>query len=180
MHAVSAIPSHHPRFDRFLVGIIAGLILLLVGAGISLVVLRQPAAQLPADTPGGTVQRFYAALTAEDYEKAYTFLSDSMKSKPTQEEYVRYLMVQGSYLSEDENVSLDEEKIYGDTAVVRIRTTHYYNSGPFGGSGQYSDIETFQLHRDAGGWRFTELPYQYTPYHTHDLPGIARLPGTPG
>ena len=55
-----------PKIDRFLIGIVVAIVVLLVVAGISIVLLRQPAGELPAGTPGGTVPRFYTALEQQD------------------------------------------------------------------------------------------------------------------
>lgn len=154
--------------DRFLVGIVAGLIVLLIAAAISVLLLRQPAQELPADTPGGTVQRFYAALQKNDYTGAYAYLSDSMVNKPTQAEFTNYntsYNAGGYNYNNQQRIGIDNITLNGDDATVPVAITTYYNSGgPFGGSGDYTNTEVFSLHRDNGTWRITIAPPQYLPY----------------
>lgn len=154
--------------DRFLIGIVAGLIVLLVVAAISVLLLRQPAQDLPADSPGGTVQRFYRALQNKDYTGAYKYLSDSMEKKPTLAEFTNfntsYYSGDGDYNSQ-QRIRTEKITITGDDATVPVDFTTYYNSGsPFGGAGDYTSTEVFSLHRENGTWLITILPPRYMPY----------------
>ena len=88
-----------PPPDRFLIGIVVGLALLLLAAGVSVAYLRQPVRELPLDTPGGTIQRFYAALEQKDYSGAFDYLSDSMSKKPTREEFLSYRIAEYALVS---------------------------------------------------------------------------------
>src|SRR5437879_1557136 len=99
-------PSLRPKTDRFLVAIFAGLAVLLVVAGASVAMLRQPARELPADTPSGVVQRFYNAIEQQDYNKAYDYLADSMSHKPTRDEFVDYNLKSSDYDTQ-ERVRID-------------------------------------------------------------------------
>lgn len=158
-------PAARPRLDLFLIAILVGLAALLAVAGIS-ALFRQPAAQLPANTPGGTVQRFYSAMQTEDYAGAYLLLSDAMPNKPTQTEFTNSNIRWRSYDSSRQpgRIRTDTEKINGDTAYVTVKITHYYNNpGPFGGSDTWTETESFTLHREGDTWRITDLPYMYWP-----------------
>jgi len=154
--------------DRFLIGIVAGLIVLLIAAAISVIFLRQPAQELPVDTPGGTVQRFYAALQKGDYAGAYNYLSDSMANKPNLVEFINYntsYYPNGYHNSSQQRIRIDNITVNGDDATVPVAVTTYYDSGgPFGSSGDYTSTEVFSLHRDNGTWRITIAPPQYLPY----------------
>jgi hypothetical protein len=154
--------------DRFLLGIVVGLVVLLIAAAISVVLLRQPAQELPADTPGGTVQRFYSALQNKDYAGAYNYLSDSMQDKPTLAAFTNYntsYYTGGDSYSSPQRIRIDDATITGDDATVPVAVTTYYNSGsPFGGSGDYTNTEVFSLHKDNGTWLITILPSRYMPY----------------
>lgn len=158
-----------PKTDRFLMGILAAVIVLLALAGISIALLRQSVRQLPANTPGGVVQGFYAALEQGDYDKAYGFLSDRMDKRPSRDEFTRYNMEQRSYRyetpGEQERGRITDERIYGNNASVTSEITHYYYSeAPFGGSGEWAYTEVFSLRRDNGTWSIVNLPYTYRPY----------------
>lgn len=162
----ASTPAARPRLDRFLIAIIAGLVLLLILAGLT-VFLRQPPPDLPADSPGGTVQRFYNAVLKKDYAAAYLYLSDSMADKPTQDEFVQYNATQSSYSSGQQNdrVRFSADTVSGDSAIVTANITHFYNtSNPFGGNNQWTETSTFTLRNENGTWRITILPYQFMPY----------------
>jgi hypothetical protein len=158
-----ATPVSKPKADRFLIGIIIGFAVLLVVAGVSVWLLRQPVPELPANTPGGMVQRFYGAVENQDYDKAYSYLADSMKDKPTRDEFVRY-NIQSHQYDQQNRVRIDKENINGDNATVNVGITYYYqSSGPFSGSGEYTSTQIFSLQREKGDWRITILPYEYMP-----------------
>jgi hypothetical protein len=62
MDSASTPSALQPKTDRFLIGILIGVVVLLVVAGLSLLVLRQPRRQVTGDAPGGAKQGFYSAL----------------------------------------------------------------------------------------------------------------------
>jgi hypothetical protein len=150
--------------DRFFLAILAGLGLLLVVALLSVLLLRQPAAVLPVDTPEGVVQRFYLALEERDYHRAYDLLGAQATAPLTRDEFVRYNADRQRYEG-SQRVRIDDQRINGDFATVTATVTHYAaNAQPFGVGGEYSEAETFSLQRDANGWRISGLPYRYRPY----------------
>ncbi|MGA7733300.1 MAG: hypothetical protein WCD37_18720 [Chloroflexia bacterium] len=168
MNTVTPTPASaaRPRLDRFLIAILIGLAALFLVAGLA-AIFRQPPAELPADSPGGTVQRFYNAILQKDYDSAYLLLSDTMTDKPTQDEFAQHNASQASFNSAQQNgrVRIETDTIRDDTAVVTVSITQFYNdSSPFGGSNQYTSTETFTLRKENGGWRITEMPYNYIPY----------------
>jgi hypothetical protein len=153
------------RTDRFLIGILVGIAALLVVAGITVAMLRQPAPLLPADTPGSTVQRFFAALDQQKYQEAYAFLSDSMQDKPTSDEFARYNLSQSTYRREQRTrIRISDEQRYGNSANVSIEITHYTSGGPFD-SYEYTSNESFGLQLEGETWRIVELPWGYRPYN---------------
>ena len=156
-------PVPKPKTDRFLIGILIGFAVLLVVAGLSVWLLRQPVRELPADTPGGVVQRFYRALEGHDYDAAYAYLASSMVDKPTRDEFASYNLTSRDG-NQQRRIRIDRENIYGDNATVDAGVTYYYQSSwPFGGSDEWTSTETFGLRRENGQWLITELPYQYMP-----------------
>jgi len=153
--------------DRFLIAIVVGLIVLLLAAGLGVVLLRQPVPDLPADTPGGTVQRFYSALDQKDYAGAYSYLSDSMSRKPTRAEFTSYSANARSYSSQ-QRVRLGAAQVTGSDATLPVVITSFYNGGlfggPFGGSSEYTSTEIFTLRREGTTWRITATPPGYLPF----------------
>ena len=160
----TAAPTTRFGVERFFLLLLGGIVVLLILAGISLLVAGQTPPALPAGSPGRTVQQFYEALGAQDYQRAYALLSDQMAAKPTQDEFVRYNADRSSTEQTAQRVRLEAEKINGDVATVTVNVTvHYVSGAPFGGS-EYTMTETFSLRHDAAGWRISDLPYRYRPY----------------
>ena len=157
-------PAAPRTTDRFFAAILIGLALLLVVAAISVTIARQPAPALPAESPGGIVQEFFARLERGDYSRAYALLSDQMPRKPTLEDFTRMTAAVRNP-DQPQRVRIDGVDASGDTATVRVAVTRYFvNSGPFGGSSEYTETETFTLRQEAAGWRITGLPYGYGIY----------------
>ena len=162
MNTASTPSALQPKADRFLIGILIGVVVLLAVAGLSLLVLRQPPRELPADSPGGTVQRFFSALEQRNYSQAYDLLSDHMEHKPTRDAFTRYLADQYTYGTQAARVRIDTEQIDGQTATVTVRVTYYYGGGlPLVGSNEYTSTETFTLAQEASRWRITTLAPRY-------------------
>src|SRR5438477_12391994 len=90
MNPATSTRARRPGVDWFLVAILLGLGALLVAGGIAVVLARQPAPTLPADSPGSTVQQFYLALAQQDYDKAYSLLSSSLQNKTTRADFIQY------------------------------------------------------------------------------------------
>jgi len=63
----------------------------------------------------------------------------------------------------NDRIRISDEKINGSIAAVVVSITHYYNSGPFGGSSEWTSDQTFDLRQEGGAWRITDLPYDYIP-----------------
>jgi len=161
MQTHTAAPAPRAAPDRFLIGILIGIATLLVVAAGSVALLQRPAPLLPAGTPSGTIQRFYQALEQHDYDGAFGFLSDQMEQKPTRAAFVRSASAQGGPDGRAERIRIDREQVTAETAIVIVQITHFYRSGPFTGSSEWTDTQTFQLQQDAGIWRITTLPYPY-------------------
>ena len=163
METTSADPTIRRQPDRFLLGILAGIVLLLLVALISVMALRQPTPDLPAGTPGGVVQRFYNALEQRDYAQAYGFLGGALTNTLRLEDFVTF-NAQNSSNGQQTRGRIDSEKTTGDQSTVTVSVTHFYSSGgPFSGSSEYTTSETFTLRREADAWRITRLPYAYGP-----------------
>jgi hypothetical protein len=125
--------------------------------------LRGPAQELPAATPGGTVQRFLQAVERQDFDRAYGYLSDTMTDKPSREAFTRYNAERMTYDGMGLRLRIERESVSGDFATVAVEVTHYSTDGPIFGGGEWSVTETFTLRREGGDWRITSLPYRYWP-----------------
>lgn len=151
------------RDDRFLVGILAGIGLLLVLALAAIIFLRGSAQELPGTTPGGTVQRFLQALERQEYDQAYDYLGATMSDKPSRDEFARYNANSMATEPMDTRLRIERESISSDTAIVVVEATHYSTGSPLFGGGEWTSSETFTLRREGGMWLITSLPYRYWP-----------------
>lgn len=145
--------------DRFLIGILAG-ILLLVAAALVLFFVRQDRADYVADdTPEGVVHNFALAILGEDYQKAYGYLAEH-EYKPSYEKFReaffnRYINPGGAGLE------IGEAEIQDDEAIVELFVV-YGPSDPF--SGNYRSSEIARLVRQDGQWKIIQMPYNFWLY----------------
>lgn len=150
------------RDDRFLIGILAGIGVLLILALAAILLLRGAVQELPATTPAGTVQGFLRALERQQYGAAYDYLSDSMSNKPSREEFARYNADTGAYDSTGTRLRIERESISDASASVVVEVTHYSSDLPPFAS-EWTTSETFTLRQVGGIWQITSLPYRYWP-----------------
>lgn len=77
--------------DRFLVGIVAGIILL-IAAAFAIATFTPKAQYLPDDSANSAAYNYILAIEQNDYPKAYTYLSPSLPCYPKQEsQFIRQL-----------------------------------------------------------------------------------------
>lgn len=163
-------PEARPKTDRFLLGILVGIGVIVLLAFLSLFALRQPSAQLPVDSPSGTVQRFLTNLGQQQYDKAYELLSNNMTYKPSREEFINYNLNQSSYLRPVQ-VQFLSEKIEGDSATVNVSITEYIGSGGPFNVNENTFQTSFGLNRENGTWLIFSAPYNYVaPYYKYYFP----------
>lgn len=145
--------------DRFLIGIVAGVVLL-VGVVIGVALLRShEVSYQPEDTPEGVAHNYLLALQWEDYERAYGYLSPTLPGYPASaREFTDDVEDNAwSFGRYDDDVSLAVEavKVTDDRAEVSVRRTSFYSGGVFD-SGQYSTTFDMTLHREGGEWKVVE------------------------
>ena len=126
--------------------VIVALVLVLTMAG------KGGAPLLPEDTPEGTVQRYLLALEAEDYQKAYSYLSTNM----TYETWRRQI-----YRSEERpgvKVTLGKSVVKGSEATVDVVVDVFSPGGPFENPVD-THRTTFFLKREGTSWKITSPTY---------------------
>ena len=139
--------------DKFLIGIVAGIILLVVV--VFLVVLLRPEPEyLAEDTPEGVTHNYLLALQNGEYERALDNLSSSVKHAPKDvNEFVED--IDGcSYrfrgLDRDISLIVESTDIKGDRAEVQIKQTIFYSGDMFGSNLYESEFEmTLKQQNDA-------------------------------
>ncbi len=139
--------------DRFLVGILIG-IAVLIGAALLVFFARQnKESYLSQDTPDGVVHNYVLAVLNKDYQKAYGYLAD-LTDKPTYSEF-RQAFAVGRLFPSNSGTQIGKAVITGEDASVEVNTV-YTSSDPF--STENASPGTAQLVRQAGAWKISSMP----------------------
>jgi len=145
--------------DRFLIGILVGIGVLVVIA-LALFFTRQDKQEYVSDdTPEGVVHNYALAVYREDYEKAYNYLAET-ESKPTYNEFRQAFF---NHYVDPNNAGLEigETETAGEEAYVTVYMI-YNPSGPF--ESGYRNTETAHLERQNGAWKLLQMPYNFWSY----------------
>ncbi len=140
--------------DKFLLGIVIGIVLLVV---VTLAVaFNQPeAAYQPDDTPGGVVHNYVLAIQDEDYARAYGYISPTLRGYPPNTvAFTNDLKNHTWNNSSFESLAIDSSTVEGADARVTLSVLSFY-SGDLFSSGQNSYTLDFVLKLEAGGWKIT-------------------------
>ena len=127
-------------------------VLVIVAVVLVLAIPRGGGPLLPEDTPEGTVQRYLLALEAEDYLKAYSYLSPAPREKIPYEPWREPLVTFGE--RPGWKATLGESVVRGDEATVKVKVDVFRPSGPFGNPVRTHDIAFF-LKKEGAHWRIT-------------------------
>lgn len=154
--------------DKFLIGIIIGIVALAVLA-VTLVLARGRGENYVADdTPAGVAQNYFLAVQRRDYQKAYNYLSDTLKNKPTLDDFISVVSNQYNGGNREAALKVGETTLTGDVATVDLIITSYTGGGPLE-SNRYADTNTAQLRRNApGDWKLTGYPHPYWGYNWNE------------
>ena len=156
--------------DRFLIGILIGIAVLIVVA-LTVFFTRKDNLNYVSDaTPAGVVQNYVVALHKRDFDKAYTYLAD-LPNRPTLELFRQAFL---DHNIDPSNVGLEigKSEISGESASVSLGVIYSPND-PF--SSDYRNAEYAQLVRQKGAWKITQLPsnfWAYDWYQPNTTPAI--------
>ena len=132
--------------DKFLTGIVIGIVVLVVVA-FAFALLRPEPAYLPDGTPDAAAHNYLLALQQSDYERAYQYLSPSLRGYPESAEEFATNVEDNSwnFRLDQGSVSLEvtSTAVTGNRATVRVLETRFNENGLFDSS-QYTD--TFEMH----------------------------------
>lgn len=142
--------------DKFLIGIIAGAVLL-VGIAFTVAFIRPKPSYQPEDTPEGVAHNYLFALQQGDYKRAYGYLSSSLTGYPASpDEFATDLDKHAWQLSDlkKESVALAVESahINDGRAEVSVKETHFYQGGLFE-SNEYSTTFGMTLRHEGDAWK---------------------------
>jgi hypothetical protein len=143
--------------DRFLIGILIFIAVLVVAAVALFFVRGKTQAYGPEDTPDGVLKNYALAIQNMDYERAYTYLAEQ-DGKPT------YATFQQSFLTrqlDTTNTSLQVGLVHesGTNSAWAEVSVLYAGTGLFDTG--WSSNDRAILARQDGAWKITYLPYPY-------------------
>jgi hypothetical protein len=158
--------------DRFLIGILV-FIGLLVVAAVGLFFVRNGApAYVAEDTPQGVIRNYIVALQKQDYERAYGYLADD-PDKPTYDYFVSAYMTNQLDIS---NSALDigDVQTQANNRVFVSVTVVHASTGVFDNGWSSADKAT--LVQQAGAWKISYLPYPYWGWDWYTTPAFTPVP----
>ncbi len=143
--------------DKFLIGILAFIGLLVAVALTMFFIRKDTAVYRTEDTPENVVYNFALAIQQNDLESAYGYLAD-LDGKPTRAAFFQasqngYLNVSGNALQVGKVTMQGPEEAWVDVTI------QYLGSGPFD-SGT-SNHGRAVLVRQNGAWKISSMPYPY-------------------
>ena len=151
---------------RWLAGIAATVAaLVVISLAVALATGSDEPPLLAEDTPEGTVQRYFVALDAADYEAAYALLADEARETCTLQEFRRQFSFDRFDGKESSRVRLGSTRPAGDNVEVTVRVTRFYGSPPFNVNESTSTYR-YLLSESDEGWRIIEAgpPFGCPPY----------------
>lgn len=149
--------------DKFLIGIVTG-ILLLVAVALAIALTRPEATYLPEDSPENVTHNYLLALNQENYERAYAYLSPTVKNYPsTIEQFVSDVETDDWFFRKNQNVSLEVEsaRLTGDLAVVAVNESRFAGNGLFNANQIFNRFE-MQLMRENNQWKIVRGDYYFS------------------
>lgn len=146
--------------DRFLIGILVFIGLLVVAALVLFFVNPTQPAYQPEGTPEGVVNNYLLAIQDRDLERAYSYLAD-LEHKPTQLAFSQAILNNTLY-SEEYAIQVERVETLGEDEVWVLVSVHYLSTGPF--ESGWSNQDHAALVKQNGAWKITYMPYPYWGY----------------
>lgn len=151
--------------DRFLIGILAAIGVLVIASVVVFLVRGNDQAYLPEDTPEGVVHNFVLAIQQRDVERVYSYLADK-DYKPTYEDVRQALRIE-RIGDANNGVQIVGSEISGDKAVVEINII-FAGGGPF--QETYSNSGTALLVKQEGAWKIESMSYPFWSWNWYSEP----------
>jgi hypothetical protein len=152
--------------DRFLVGILIGIVVLIVAALFVFFSRQNEQDYVSESTPEGVVHDYVLAVLNKDYQKAYGYLAD-LENKPSYENFRRSFAT-GSLNPGNVGVKISKVDVTGEDATVDVSTV-YTPSDPF--STGYNNPGVAQLVKQNGAWKISSMPaYNLWDYSWYQAP----------
>ncbi len=139
--------------DKFLIGLVVGIVLLVVVA-FSVVLLRPKPEYRNDDSPDAVVHNYLLALRRDEYERAYENLSPNLAGYPENiDAFIKDVKHQWEFRQNvDAALNVQPAKIVGDTATVEVLET-ILNIGGLLDIAQYEGQFDMKLRQEGGTWK---------------------------
>jgi len=138
--------------DKALIGIVAGIILLVIIAFV-VTLTRSPATYQADDTPEGVAHNYLLALTQEEFDRAYAYLSPSIAGYPESlEDFEDVVRIYDWRFPLDASIAVLSSEIDGDWATVHARETRF-NGGVLFNNHQSIHLFHIYLKWEDGNWK---------------------------
>ncbi len=143
--------------DRFLIGILIFIGVLVVAAlGLFFIRSRAPAYG-PEDTPQGVVYNYAAALQLKDYARAYGYLARK-NDQPSLDAFEKAVLARQIDPSTS-TLQVGQAQLLPDGEAWVDVTIQYASNGIFDNGSAVTEKAT--LIQQSGAWKITSLPYPY-------------------
>ncbi len=112
----------------------------------------------PADTPEGTVMRYFEALREKDYETAYTFLSESaLSANEWMDTFDEWVGSKGYYGQTDAvwRVRIMESEGFPSYALITLEISSFEPNASFSRSVD-SYRQVYRVEKTGSGWKIRE------------------------
>jgi hypothetical protein len=146
--------------DRFLLGILIFIGLLVIAALVLFFVRQDAQVYGSEDTPEGIIRNYALALQKQDFQRAYNYLADK-DNKPTYEAFRRAFLTNQLDVSSNALQVGNVQYVSSGEATVNISVL-YAGGGPFAQSWSSTDMAT--LIQQGGAWKLTYLPSPFWAY----------------
>jgi hypothetical protein len=163
------------RQDRFLIGILAGIGVLVVLSLAIFFVRRSGLEYGTEDTPEGVVRNYIVALQRQDYARAYGYLANIVNKPDLQQFSLPFTNFQAR------DVTLTGIEIGAATVSAGSPRAVVYlvllrgGNGPFNQG--YRENNTAELVLEGTAWKISNIPYPFWSYDWGQ-PGVKEAPNT--
>ncbi len=150
--------------DKFLIGIVVGIILLIVAAFTITLTRPEPIYQAE-DTPEGVAHNYLLALQKEGFERAYSYLSPTLDGYPDSVETFIEQIKDSSWrfrVDVDITLAVESARITRNHATVDVRETRFYENDLFDSS-QRTTVFEIELQLEDGEWKIVDADYYFLP-----------------
>ncbi len=143
--------------DKFLIGIVIGILLLVVVA-LAITFIRPEPTYQAEHGPKNIAHNYLLALQKQDYARAYGYLSPTLDGYPGSAEKFTQDVQDSSWLfdlDEDTSLAVESARVTGERAVVKVRESHFYADGLFGGD-TYTSVFEIKLQKEENEYKIVD------------------------